>query len=563
MFSPNSPLRQASPPRPKQNLSPQSELMTKILRNKLTKKKEETPASKFNLKNLKSIKEIKKIIPEYLELTNEEKEMIKNKLEEIVLEEENKEAIEIIENYEKDNLNMIFVRYSEWENMINNLERFYKIKYSEKDRNTMINKFIQLILNSNENFYLDQDNNIIYSKSIDYFEDIVLNKEEIKNIIIHDYESMKVSYAGFNDPYLSVICPDFNFVYIQIVNVFVNTLHLYFFYREKSEDKISISNSSSLIEKKPLGILFYTHYLSNKYSKELCPIYKNNFDELLEQMIMKDNDLKNYFVLVDDIFKNKNEGEYRYILSRYKSKPEVSLYYCMINNFINCNFYYMFLMYSLSYELMKSNSITFNYKNPQFDRLNIGNDIVEKINSCISQKQNYPYFIIFLRITAPSSSHANLLFIDLNRNLVERYEPQGSRVLENMKELNAELFNFFTDLGLRYKYNLCDVDQDVQEMEKEIPKPLRGKCVSLSLGYLDYRLKYAAEGAPLIYNKYVNKKGIIHWYDLQIYNYNLFNEMNIYMDQINDTFGTCINFTGNRFTFHDYLSNRKCNCHQI
>jgi hypothetical protein len=198
----------------------------------------------------------------------------------------------------------------------------------------------------------------------------------------------------------------------------------------------------------------------------------------------------------------------------------------------------------------------FDDRNPTYQQLIVSKKLNQKILECLKGSKSYILIPLDIRREEwGNENHQNLLLIDVKRRLVERYEPHGSISMKKDEDINSEIWWFFLFFGLRYKSDLCNVSS-IQDLEKQIPYELGGKCVSLTYGYLDHRLSSSDNGdgfppefAPIKYYNFANEKGVLHWYDINTLNTNIFSEVQKYIDIVNDYYDSKLLFKRNTLTF--------------
>jgi hypothetical protein len=506
-------------------------------------------------------------IPKYVPLQEYEKLSLKQAKSPSPSQEES--ALVSLQSYLESRSNLIVVQYSEWNTMMKNLEKFYSISIPKSNKDTAIEKFVELILTSDPNLYIEKSN-IKYRKSIDTF--LILKIDNVKFRKIFEDDLLIKDFTNNSNP--EYILLEDNFPYIQFTGVFVNSLNFIYDYRFNNTDLILL-NYSCDFEKRNLGSIMYMEYFSNKYSNKICNTIDKGIEQIFERMNQYNLEIEDfinqYWENVSLFFHNKSKEEktfYDSFWSKYNTfyranTINISLFICKNEDWINCNWYYLMILIEMSEKIKTENTIFYD----DSSTLYISDKLDQTIKKCLNS--NEPYILIYLIIKRKrwdGGQHANILLIDKQRNLVERFEPHGSASVSSDTDLNVELWDYFSKLGIRYKYDLCSVS-GIQNMEWKIPKDLIGKCVSLSFGYLDHRLneiagtkrQLPAEYAPISYYKTAKEKGIIHWYDINTFNFQLFNEFQKYLEYINNKYGTCLLFRGNLLTFYN-KDNSKCKC---
>ena len=310
-----------------------------------------------------------------------------------------------------------------------------------------------------------------------------------------------------------------------------------------------------------LGSIFYTQYYSDKYHQELCSVAGDSIEQIVKRTKRIDDSIENFYddflKYVESLLKNNNQDLVKTFWNKYGSFYNsyyllILLYISRLNDTINPNWYVFELLKRAGDEISGDVQMLFDDRRPKYEQLFVSDRLREKILECL--KENKLYILIPLDIRRSSwndESHQNILLIDVKRKLVERYEPHGSISMKKDEDINSEIWWFFVMLGFRYKSDLCNVSS-IQDLEKQFEYELGGKCVSLTYGYLDHRLSGTKEGghlpaefAPIRYYNYVNEKGVLHWYDINILNSKIFSKVQEYMDKINDYFDSQLLFKRN------------------
>ena len=161
-----------------------------------------------------------------------------------------------------------------------------------------------------------------------------------------------------------------------------------------------------------------------------------------------------------------------YLLNKHKTACSI-----LSTNFTENTSLYNFyksagVIINKSHEFMNFEMIWINQK------LYLVDDFINKIKNCISNTKN-KFIIIPLGIEMTEGSHANYIIYDLTKNIVERFEPHGSKIL----------------LGLNYNAKLLDdiIKSKFLLINKNItylaPKDYLPKIGFQSMDYIDNKKK--------------------------------------------------------------------------
>lgn len=513
----------------------------------------------LNKQRIKDITEeqLLDLLPKYVPLSDlqkqlkvEEKKLVKN---------QNKE--DPIDKYFFNDINQPIILESKYPNMIKSLSDFYNIQISKTQIQEFIHHLNNIIIQNNKDLYINK-NNIYYSKPLQFLSEIKIPQQEIYNIL---------SNLGIKD-LKSIIIPENelfqnSFPIIQITNLLIQSSKLFFSY--VLEDQFVVfENYSSNFETSNLGSIFYTQYFSKKYNQKLCSVASHSSQEIFDRSKFIDDSIEIFYDAFLEYIqkllspKNLSEKKESELVDTFWGKYGsfynsyyllILLYISRINDVIDHNWYVFELLKRAGDEVSGDVQILFDDRNAKYQQLLVNKKLNEKILECL--KGNKSYILIPLDIRREewgNDSHQNILLIDVKRKLVERYEPHGSISMKKDEDINSEIWWFFLGLGLRYKTDLCSVSS-IQDLEKQIPYELGGKCVSLTYGYLDHRLadgdSFPAEFAPIRYYNYANEKGILHWYDMDTLNTKIFSELQEDIDKINDYYDSQLLFKRNSLTF--------------
>jgi hypothetical protein len=482
--------------------------------------------------------------------------------EEFIVPENIKESQKLqIKQYLKDRINLLVMSIPDMVYFVNQINRYYKITYKDYTKEEIskigkdaIERIFNLLISLDKNLYFGQQG-LYYKKDLNLF-NLEFPISELNKIILNVFGLSDIK----KDSLVAEYFPTF-----LLTNVFISTTKVLFDCKISIYETATIRPFSLNYERTSLGSQLYFEYFFQNY-KDLCFI-SSYMDEIINLATEINVHNKKYSHVSFDKF--KYGGEQRYIKILYRLGYE--------NDYINCNIYVHNL---LSYVIEKHNmfsGISYDDKFEKYMRLKSEKDLEDKIKKCLGSSQRY--ILIPLKLTKKEwngQSHQNILLVDRERKLVERFEPHGSISARKDKDLNFELMTFFLKLGLEYKIDLCSAS-GVQETEIDLPEGITGKCVSLSYGYLNHRLEqmkklspekgttstkkrkydqtlYPAEFAPIAYYNQINEKGVTHWIDIEDLNKKIFNQQQIYLDKINQKFGSSLCFHGNTLTFQ----NSKC-----
>jgi hypothetical protein len=571
----------------KKKLSPETKKMVDITKERL--KTIQTPNTPPPLIFEKE-EEIATSLPEYTRLSESQKKIkITEKPYSKTIEEE-RIALAGLETYLASKSNQIIVSHKELIKMMKNIIMFYELSIDNFKLNSIVDEFINLLLESDRvNFYLKYKTlDVIYRKNIDSLKEIIIPENKFKNIFEKELGIKTFSSKALPDFGLF----DNDFPFYQMANVFINSSNLFFSYQidSKNENIIFYNKSSNFEKNNRFGIILYAQYFTNKYSKKLCDMITDDYKQIYSEALLLDKNIKefyqNYINYVNKFNVAKNQNEQQQVYDDFwneknksffiKCAYNIQLYASKVNELINCNWYVFSLFENLSSDKRTNIEIFYNDSKPKYKRLEFSNILKNKILNCLHSDKDFILipFNIQKKEWTGNVSHQNILLVDVKRKLAERFEPHGSELVKKDEDINSELWYFFHKIGLDYQYALCSISP-IQQLEWKLPKELMGKCVSLSYGYLDHRLNeiyessgeksvLPAEFAPISYYNLASEKGIIHWYDIVVLNFQLFLEMQKYLDEINDYFNSCLLFRGNVLSFYeqsDYIPNR-CNCNE-
>jgi hypothetical protein len=583
----------------RKKLSPETKKMVDITKERLkTIQNPNTPPPLIFEKE----EEISTSLPEYTRLSESQK---KRKIPEkpyTKTKEEEKIALESLETYLASKSNQTIASYKELKNMIKNIITFYKLSIDDSKIDSVVDKFTNLLIESNQDFYLKYSfdlkakknvANVIYRKNIDSLNKIIISENKLKNILEQELGIKTFTSKALVDFSLF----DASFPFYQMTSVFINSSSLFFSYSIEqstgsgsgSNRNIIFYNVSSNFERTRFGMILYAQYFTKKYSKKLCDMVTDDYKQIFSEAKLLDKKISEFYTKFSDygdkLYKTKGENEQKKLFDAFWNQENISffnnhlynirLYVSKVNELINCNWYVFSLFQALSINKETNTEMVYDDSKPKYERLEVSNILKEKILNCL--RYNKDFILIPFTIKKKEwkdENHQNILIVDVKRNLVERFEPHGTASVKKDEDINSELWYFFHKIRLDYQYDLCSVSS-IQQFEWEIPKELTGKCVSLSYGYLDHRLNeiyessgkksvLSAEFAPISYYNLASEKGIIHWYDINVLNFHLFLEMQKYLDDINDYFKSCLVFRGNVLSFYeksDYFPDR-CNCNE-
>jgi len=452
------------------------------------------------------------------------------------------EQVSQVEQYIKGKMNQMVLSTSDMVYFVNQINRYYELRYEDFTQEEIqqvsqfaIKEIYSLLLSLNKKLRLSKEG-LYYQDDLNLFR-LSFQKLDLNQIIVK---------AFVPDVQKDFLISDY-FPSIELTNTFISTTKI-FFQMEISEDQkmITLTPASMNFERSSLGSLLYFEYFFAKY-KDLCFV-STNLNTILE--------------LSQEIHQKIASGKYSENDTRF---IEMLYFLGYKNDYINCNWYVCELILHVINKYKIITGIVYNDNFDKYKRLQIQQDLEDKIKQCLNSTDRY--ILVPLHLIQKQwrgESHQNILLIDRLRKLVERFEPHGTISARQDKDLNFELVVFFLKFGLEYKVDLCNVS-GVQDVELNLPEGLGGKCVSLSYGYLNHRLEerdtksskkrknpekvYPAEFAPIAYYNQINEKGVTHWIDIEDLNKNIFLVFQNYLDKINKIFGSSLYFNGNTLTF--------------
>ena len=317
-----------------------------------------------------------------------------------------------------------------------------------------------------------------------------------------------------------------SYLYYGLLNAIVET-NKTFFEMEIAEDEIQFVSNDS-IEKTEFGIYFYLLHIAKKYEKNLCIIELPTFEDVIQNALNIDK------IVSSDIYPDEL-GE----IKRYYDYMKIGL--------LNRNLYLFTLMSYVMKNLVESNEIYYDFND---EKLVIHDSLNHKIQKCLNGTKTFTLIMLTLLFENESTTHQNIILIDHDKMTAERFEPHGSTREKYESKMNSKLKLFFAKLGIDFLSSVC-VRNEIQAFEKGVPDFLKGKCVTLSFDYLKYRLdsNLDKEKASIMYYEDVQKEGVYHWKEISNKNNQIFKEMQVYLDLLNQTFQTSLYFSGTLLKF--------------
>ena len=390
-----------------------------------------------------------------------------------------------------DKLDMI-KKYFDFD--VNKLDGLTPISFALVDNNNLecLKKLENYGLDFNLNSY--QDNLLSYSivKNKKEFVEYLLTKE-INPDFKDNYENSYFHLVLMNNSLDSKLQEKvFNLIKdINQQNIFGDTiLHIIFKMNKWSNfKKLLVKKDVDITIKNKDGKYFYDYIKDESYKKEIKSQFKKNKIKDLKQVKRQkgNDDIKfiNNKVPVHTAF----EGYYwnvlaaiHYILTTYK---KVGFPICKSLTKRNVN------VSNIQNECLLCGRIDFMNKNKYIINLNL--------QDCIKNVIKNDIIFIYIAITYPTSSHANILIIDNKKNTIERFEPYGSinnkKNLELDELLNKKISSILRSVNKKkYKYmkpydyqNLYDFQHISNEFYKYINET-KGFCVAWTFWYLEHKI---------------------------------------------------------------------------
>lgn len=295
-------------------------------------------------------------------------------------------------------------------------------------------------------------------------------------------------------------------------------------------------------EKGSLGSFFYLLYLRDrfKYDQNVCVIVSD-----LDPLFSRAKEIEAGLIkLKPEEFKEKYKSyDYNDLYVRFHSKSTQD-----------------FRLYLLRYVVRVSTPyITGEQLSSGTVKVNISNTFKSLFDRCI--KTNASKIVTFVMMFSGNSGHANMLIIDKNERVVERFEPNGYSMTENKKykqvitELDKVLTTFFSELGYNYipPQDFCPY-YGIQLIENIFSHNV-GFCVTWSVIYSIERLESKVSREFLsknflgdIITKYQLKgkteeetiKNIEDWINEFIST--VFSSLQIYYDKLSEILGINISY---------------------
>ena len=417
--------------------------------------------------------------------------------------------LEILKRLDENKYNIIILSYHHLQRLIDNIEKYKNIKFS--NRNVIIGNLITAIQISDfNNFEWDDKNLSLYYKS---------------NI---DLLKIEFSKKELNDIFEGNLSKENDYTYIKhfLSNALTNSSRLFFFNEtEKNKIVFSIYYLSKNLETGSFGRYFYNYFFSQKYKNITCTIPSYNIDEL----ILQAKEIDRF------VYEKRKEEKYQYYI----------FVRSLVENYdYNCNLYYLLLLSEAARGTNQFIEYDFQRKSEKFY---VNDEFYNQFKQCMMSSKNFiliPFIIYFEK-----NGHQNILLVDKRNKRVEKFEPHGLE-LYDVIDIEKNLSRFFKDYDLDYTSYTCT--QGIQTLEHYIPERYGGKCVSLSFGYLDFRLRQEVSDpvdAGIAYYNYAIEKQLLFFKELKERNDFIFNALNPELSLINKTFGTSLIFFGNILSF--------------
>ena len=444
------------------------------------------------------IKESKKEVesPKELELNLTELEM--------------ERQINILYNLREKKRNRLILSYDEMTSLFKNIEK-YKRKVIP-DHVRAIERFCSDIISLNKDVIQDV-NGLVYTEDIDLIK-LEMNWNDICN-----------NLKGILDPK-----EDPTYIYFFIENALTNSSRLFFVITTLSQTMVqfNLTQASIDLEPSPLGLFLYMTYIRNQY-KDVCIVKSLDLDKLLSQAMEMNNRIEEYYQ------KDNVPEDYQFYVYLYELVKKYDF---------NYNAYYNYLLDSMIYEnviLGIYYDFTIKFKN---DRFHVDDDTYKMIRDCVDGPSRFiliPFTIVF-----SESAHQNILLIDKKNKTLERFEPHGYFEMEDSTDLEIKIGTLFPE----YKFTSYSCMKGIQELETYLPNVFQGKCVTLSFGYLEYRLSHTdLRDAATEYLNYSIKKQLLYYKELVERNNKIYNSLTSEIFEINKKLFTSFKCIGNVLSF--------------
>ncbi len=424
-------------------------------------------------------------------------------------EDEKLTQIKLLYEFEKQKTNRLILSNSKLNEYTIHLQKYFHIKKDifEKNQGLYIQKLKQNLL-ENSNLYEEKDG-IYSSKNIQvlHFE---LDAKEWNNLFQVLFQIKQIR----------------SYLYRGLQNAIVESSKTFF--DMDYDSKVVIFHSNDSIEKSEFGMYFYLLYIQNKYANKLCVLDLDPFEKVLQDILVVDKAMS----------QDKVNEDY---------SEEKKIYDFMVLGLWNRNLYLYQLISAVLENLVKENELFYDFNE---QKLIVGSTFEKKLQKCLLSDKDFTLIPLTLEFSDEDSIHQNIILVDNHTLTAERFEPHGSTREPSEKQMNQKLGYQFARSGILYQPHVC-LKEQIQVFENMVPESLQGKCVTLSLDYLKYRLddKLNPKDAPLVYYSDVYKKGIIHWKEISEANDKIYNSMQKYLDILNQTFGTSLRFSGTLLEF--------------
>lgn len=419
-----------------------------------------------------------------------------------------KDQLQQLKQFQKDKRNRVILSDLKLEEYLVNLQKYFRIDYNLfTQQRSNFKKEIQSIFLDIPDFYLEKDG--IYSSENIQILQFMIHQKSLNNIA-QKYFSIKTIRS---------------YLYYGLLNAIVETTRTFF--ELDFSDKELLFRSNDSIEKTEFGMYFYILYIRQKYEKQLCILDMDPFSEILKDILEIDNKII-----------NRAEDELQEI-KRYYEYMSLGL--------LDRNLYLFQLASYVLKKLVKENELFYDFNQ---QKLSVDPKFTDKLKKCILSNKPFTLVPLTLEFADEETIHQNIILIDNDQLTAERFEPHGSTREKYENAMNHKLGLLFAKMGVEYIPHVCLKDQ-IQVYEYFVPDFLKGKCVTLSMDYLKYRLdtNLSRDKASLIYYQDVDKKGVIHWKEISEQNDRIFKQMQVYLDILNQTFQTSLKFNGTLLEF--------------
>jgi hypothetical protein len=439
------------------------------------------------------------------------------------------EQVEELEKMRKIKMKIIVITDTEIKKVINNVETLTGKTIINKD------KYIMLFYKIFEKNKLLFDDKLYYF----YYDGDIYNLK----IQITKNELIKI-FGNMNDVFM-------NYFINFITSAFTSSSHYFFTYSvTKGKIDFYIDETTLDLEKYSFGIIFFYDYFEKMFNHTSCVVNIFPVKELIPKVNEMNNIIKQYY----DTNTLPPDDYVIYLTFLYELKLKYGY---------ECNLYYYHLIYYILVKYLDEEKLEYDFRIEETKlyeerKLRVNKMFIHAYDKCLDTKKNY--IIIPLTTSGESWSHQNILLLDRKNNLVERFEPHGYFFNEDTTHLDMELAQIFKD----YKFTSDTCMTGVQQLESLLPKRFRGKCVSLSFGYLLFKLNRISKGikespraTSIAYlNEAIDRK-IRFFKDVIGLIDTIFKETSYQLDNINRSLHTSFEFNGNILTFKDIGCKKK------